>query len=166
MNLFRVFTILALLPCSSMASTKAPGLYIGLHSEGLEVEGPKFVRPDLVGNDRYFFHISPEMRERHFDGFFPFQAEDGTFGVALHMNEAGLRAYEVMCSSCSGKLLRAVVGGQAVDMLRVDGTRSRDGYIIIWRGFTNQHFVLMEKKLRRLDGQKTETKKSRARDKE
>ena len=151
----RALLAFALLTVSAQAGSKAPGLYIGFHAEGAEEEGPKFVRPDVVGGEKHFFRISPELVARHFDGFYPFSAEDGTAGVALHLTVEGQRAYEVMCSTNQGRLLRAIVGNTAVDVVKVDGTASKDGYIVIWRGMTDDHFVLMEKKMKRLDGMKS-----------
>ncbi len=165
MKLLRTIFTLMILAGSTFGSSKSPGLYIGFHAEGDEVEGPKFVRPDVVGGEKHYFRVSPELVARHFDGFYPFSASDGTSGVALRLNTEGQRAYQVMCSTNQGRLLRAIVGNQAVDVVKVDGNATADGYIVIWRGLTDEHFLLMEKKMKRLDGLKTQPPEKKKKEK-
>jgi hypothetical protein len=160
---FFLFMALAI-SSSSWAGGKSRGAYIGFHPEGDEAEGPKFVRPDVVGGEQHFFRINPDLTIRHVDSFYAFLSEDGaTFGAILKLNAEGQRAHDVMVSTNLGKLTRTIVNGRAIDVLRVDRPRQNDGQIVIWKGLTLQDLELMEKKLKRLDplGKEAQKKKKK-----
>ena len=130
---------------------KSPGLYIGIHVEGDQTDGPKMVRPNVINGKEHFFRISPEVVTRHFDAFHAFVAEDGaTYGVALRMNDEGRRAMQVMVSLNQSRLARTIVNGRALDILRVDRP-GEDGYFIVWGGLGPEDLKLFSKKLKRLD---------------
>lgn len=135
------------------AGRKAPKAYIGLHPEGSQEEGPRMVVPNRLGDETYYFRISPEISVRHFSAYSPFLAEDGTLGAVLHLNDEGRRALQVMCSNYGGKLARVIVNGRAIDTLRIDRP-SPDGKIVLWQGLTKQDLALFDKSMKRLgDGE-------------
>ncbi len=111
------------------------------------------VREEVIGGERHYFRISPEVASRHFAGYSAFPAEDGaSFGATLYLNAEGRRAVEVMCSTYQGKLGRVIVNGRAVDTLRIDRPGA-DGQIIIWQGLNVADLKSMSKKLKRVGGE-------------
>lgn len=149
----RTLLILVALICPALAGGKAPKLYIGFHPEGSSEEGPRLVRPDIVSGKTRYFRISPELSVRHFSSYSAFAAEDGaTWGAKLVLNDDGKRAMEVMVSTYQGKLVRILVNGRAVDILKID-RNSGDGEVVIWQGLTKQDLILMDKQLRRVGGE-------------
>lgn len=109
------------------------------------------VRPNVIDGKTHYFRVSPDLVIRHFDAFRAFPSEDGgSYGAALHLNDEGLRAMAVMCSTNQGRLARTIVNGRAIDVIRIDRPGD-DGYFIIWSGLTEADFKLFGKKLKRLD---------------
>ena len=87
---------------------------------------------------------------RHFEAFYAFVADNGSYGAALRLNEEGQRAMLVMCSTNGGRLARTIVNGKLLDVLRIDKP-GQDGYFIVWGGLNADDLKLFSKKLRRLD---------------
>ena len=108
--------LLVALSCAGLdAAAKNKGPFIGMHPEGSEEEGPRMVRPDTVGGQKRWFRMSPEVSGRHFGGYTPFAAADGNgMGALLYLNEEGMRAAMVMCSTFNGKLARILVNGRTL----------------------------------------------------
>jgi hypothetical protein len=109
------------------------------------------IKQEMIGGEAYAFHISPDLVTRHFSAFHTFYADDGSMGAALRLNEAGLQAYQVMVSMVRGKLTRVIVNGRPVDIQRITAPKRFDGYMIIWKGLTEEDVKLMAKKMKRLD---------------
>lgn len=138
------------LTAAAHAGGKSSGLYVGIHAEGDEYDGPKMVRPNVINGKTVYFRISPEVVTRHFDAFQAFVADNGSYGAALRLNDEGQRAMLVMCSTNRGRLARTIVNGKALDVIRIDRP-GEDGYFVVWSGLTAEDLKLMEKKLKRLD---------------
>ncbi len=132
------------------ASGGSPDAYIGLHAQGEEYEGPKFVVPSQAAGKPYFFRVVPDVSARHFKAFRAFPAEDGSFGVILHLSENGQRAMDIMTQTNRGRLMRTIINGRAVGTLTIDGD-VRDGRLVVWSGLDAPDLKLMAKKLKRLD---------------
>ncbi len=147
-----LFTVLILsLLQTAFAGSKTPPAYIGLHVEGDEFEGEKFVRPNTINGQVKYFRIMPEVGTRHFSAFQAFMAEDGgSYGVALKLNDEGMRAMQVMCTNNQGRLARTIVNGKLLDIIRIDRVPA-DGYLIVWSGLGPDDLKILGKKLRRLD---------------
>ena len=146
-----IFAVLSL-ASGVHGSGKSSGVYIGLHAEGDEQDGPRMVRPNMIDGKKHFFRVSPELVTRHFDSFRAFVAEDGaTYGAALHLNDEGQRAMAVLCSTNQGRLARTIVNGRALDVIKIDRPGD-DGYFIIWSGLGPDDLKLFSQKLKRLDG--------------
>lgn len=135
---------------SLYASGGSPGAYIGLHVQGEEYEGSKFVVPSQVDGKPYFFRVVPDVSARHFKAFRAFPAEDGSFGVILYLSENGQRAMDIMTQTNRGRLMRTIVNGRVVGTLTIDGD-VRDGKFVIWSGLDAPDLKLMSKKLKRMD---------------
>jgi hypothetical protein len=160
-------TFLALLftAFTAAAGGKSPAPYIGLHVQGDEYEGAKFVKPNVVNGETKYFRIIPDVTTRHFSAFQAFVSEDGaSYGAALRLNDEGLRALNVMCTTSQGRLARTIVNGKLLDIIHIDRVPA-DGYVIVWSGLSEDDLKLMSKKLRRLDdgqpGEGQKRKKSR-----
>jgi hypothetical protein len=146
-----LFAAIALMACPLLhASGGSPGAYIGLHVQGDEYEGPKFVVPSQVDGKPAFFRIVPDVSARHFKAFRAFPAEDGSFGVILYMSENGQRAMDIMTQTNRGRLMRTIVNGRVVGTLRIDND-VRDGKFVIWSGLDAPDLKLMSKKMKRMD---------------
>lgn len=109
------------------------------------------VRPDMVGGEKKYFRISPEVSGRHFGAYAAFMADDGSFGVAFQLKEEGVRALQVLCSNYQGKLARIIVNGRPVETLRLDQPPA-DGRVIVWSGLNRQDLELFDKSMKRFGG--------------
>ena len=150
-----VLLVLSLMSGALMAAGKNNGPFIAMHPEGTKEEGQRMVRPDEVGGKMRYFRISPEVSGRHLSGYTAFLAEDGvSYGVSLYLNDEGLRAAMVMCSTFQGKLARILVNGRPVDTVRIDRAPA-DRRIVIWSGLTREDFKAFEKsgKMKRMGGE-------------
>lgn len=133
------------------AGGKSAQAYVGLHVQGDEFEGEKFVRPNVINGQTKYFRIMPEVVTRHFSAFQAFMAQDGaSYGVALRLNEEGLRAMDVTCVNNRGRLARIIVNGKLLDVVQIDNTPG-DGYIIAWSGLDAADLKILGKKMKRLD---------------
>lgn len=137
-----------------LAAGKNKGPFIGMHPEGSEDEGPRMVRPDVVGGQKRWFRMSPEVSGRHFGAYTPFAAQDGNgMGAVLYLNEEGMRAAMVMCSTFNGKLARILVNGRPVDTVRIDRPPA-DRQIVVVSGLTQEDFKAFDKsdRMKRIGG--------------
>lgn len=149
--LLRLLCLFLMVQAPVIAGGSSPAPYIGIHVQGEEYEGSKFVVPNQVNGKTIYFRISPDVVTRHFESFHAFVSEDAaSFGAALKMNDEGMRAMELMCTVSRGRLARTIVNGRALEVLRVDRP-GNDGYFIIWSGLTHEDIKLFSKKLKRLD---------------
>jgi hypothetical protein len=162
-----LFVLLLATVFTASAGGKSPGPYIGLHVQGDEYEGAKFVKPNTINGETKYFRILPDVTTRHFIAFQAFVAEDGaSYGAALRLNDEGMRAMNVMCSTSQGRLARTIVNGKLLDIIHINQAPG-DGRVIVWGGLNEEDLKLMSKKLKRLDdgqpgeGQGKKKKKSR-----
>ena len=147
-----IFCVMGFLLIPGWGAARNDGPFIGLHPEGAAEEGARMVQPDVVNGQKVFFRISPEVSGRHFSTYEPFPAQDGNgMGVVLGLNEEGMRAMMVLCSTFQGKLLRIIVNGRPVDLVSVDRPPA-DRKVVILSGLTAEDFKLFDKskKLKRL----------------
>lgn len=146
--------VLSLASGGVWAASKNQGPFIAIHPEGSKDEGQRMVRPEELGGEVRWFRISPEVSGRHFAGYTPFRAEDGTtFGAVLFLNDEGARAIQVLCSTFQGKLGRIIVNGRPVDTIRIDRPPT-DRRVVIWSGLSVEDFKAFDKsgKLKRVGG--------------
>lgn len=146
-----LFVLLLVTAFNAAAGGNSPSPYVGIHVQGDEHEGSKFVKPNTINGETKFFRILPDVATRHFSAFQAFVAEDGaSYGVALRLNDEGMRAMNVMCSTSQGRLARTIVNGKLLDVVHIDRVPA-DGYVIVWGGLNEDDLKLMSKKLKRLD---------------
>lgn len=149
--ILRLLSLFLMLQAPAFAGGSSASPYIGIHVQGEEYEGSKFVVPNQVNGKTVYFRVSPDVVTRHFESFHAFVSEDAaSFGAALKLNAEGLRAMELMCTVSRGQLARTIVNGRALDVLRIDRAPA-DGYFIIWSGLKHEDIKLFSKKLKRLD---------------
>ena len=150
-----VLLLITLMGGGLLAAGKNKGPFIGMHPEGSEDEGPRMVRPDTLGGQQRWFRMSPEVSGRHFGAYTPFPAQDGNgMGAVLYLNEEGMRAAMVMCSTFNGKLARILVNGRPVDTVRIDRPPA-DRRIVVMSGLMVEDFKAFDKseRMKRIGGE-------------
>ena len=150
-TVFAFFALLLATAFTASAGGKSPSPYIGVHVQGDEFEGAKFVKPNVINGETKYFRILPDVATRHFSSFQAFVSENGaSYGAALRLNDEGMRAMNVMCSTSQGRLARTIVNGKLLDIIHIDKAPA-DGYLIVWGGLDAEDLKLLSKKLNRLD---------------
>jgi hypothetical protein len=129
---------------SSYAGGRA-SFNLRLEVQGDEFEGPRMVRPELVGEKELWFRVVPVITSSNVKSFTPFTADNGSYGVALKVDEDGWKNIREIGSTSVGKLLRTRVNGRTVQMMRVDAPKVDDYTVIIWRGLTEENLKEMRK---------------------
>ena len=123
--------------------------FISFHVEGENVGGSRRVVADTIGGRQVYFKRSPAITSKDIEAYWPFPADDGTFGVALKLNARGRRELQTLGIVEQGKLLRAVVSMRLVDTLVIDQAPN-DGTIVIWRGVTEADLAKMAKMFKQM----------------
>jgi len=137
--------ILPILTVSVSASgKKAPPASISFHVEGSGVEGPKFVRKvKTIAGERYFRKV-PEISTKDIVAFSPFPADDQTtYGVVFKLSKRAAQRLNASTNLNRGKLLLAIVNGQAVGVVRIDKPVT-DGMLVIWSGIKEHEIKLYD----------------------
>ncbi|MBK1829268.1 hypothetical protein JIN77_00880 [Verrucomicrobiaceae bacterium R5-34] len=127
--------LLLLLPASLMANgKKTPPASISFHMQGDPVEAPKFARKVKTLAGEYYFRKVPEVSTKDIIAFSPFPADDNlTYGIVFKINKQATRRLQAATTMNRGKLLLALVNGQALGVVRIDKPVS-DGILVIWSG--------------------------------
>ena len=75
-------------------------------------------------------------------------------GAVLYLNEEGMRAAMVMCSTFNGKLARILVNGRPVDTVRIDRPPA-DRRIVVMSGLMVEDFKAFDKseRMKRIGGE-------------
>jgi hypothetical protein len=126
-------------PTLALASgKKTPPAAITFHMEGTAAEAPKFARKvRTLAGEKYFRKV-PEVSTRDIVAFSPFPADDkATYGIVFQLNKQASRRLFAATSNNRGKLLLALVNGQAMGVVRIDKPVN-DGILVIWSGVTQQ----------------------------
>ena len=123
---------------------KAPPASISFHVEGSSVEGPKFVRQvKTVAGQRYFRKV-PEISTKDIVAFSPFPADDKTtYGIVFKLSKRAAQRLNTTTNLNRGKLLLAIVNGQAVGVVRIDKPVT-DGMLVIWSGIQEHEIKLYD----------------------
>ncbi len=120
------------LVCAS--GKKTPPASVSFHVEGSAQEGPKFVRKVKTLAGEKYFRKAPEISTKDIAAFSPFPADDKkTYGLVFQLNERAKRRLFASTSSNRGKLLLALLNGQAVGVVRIDKPVN-DGLLVVWSG--------------------------------
>ena len=128
----------------AQAGGKKKGMRISFHVEGSKTDGPNRVRAFTVNGERKFFDIIPVVTHDNFAAYFPFQADDGTFGAAFQLDERGRTALSRAVVDKGGSLIMPFVNGQEGEAMIID--RPQGKFIVLWRGLAQEHFEVFEKK--------------------
>lgn len=127
--------ILLFLPGALLANgKKTPPASISFHMEGNAAEAPKFARKvNTLAGEKYFRKV-PEISSKDITAFSPFPAEDKrTYGIVFKLNAQAARRLQAATTMNRGKLLLALVNGQALGVVRIDKPVT-DGMLVIWSG--------------------------------
>lgn len=136
---------LLLIPAAGMASgKKTPPASISFHMEGSAAEGPKFVRKvQTLAGEKHFRKV-PEIGTKDIVAFSPFPADDKlTYGIVFKLNTQASRRLLASTTMNRGKLLLALVNGQALGVVRIDQP-VKDGMLVIWSGVQQQEIKLYD----------------------
>lgn len=138
--------ILPLLCPAAMANgKKTPPAAVSFHVEGNAQEGPKFVRKvQTVAGERYFRKV-PEVGTDDIVAFSPFPADDNkTYGIVFQLSKRAAQRLHASTNLNQGKLLLALVNGQAVGVVKIDKPVT-DGLLVIWSGIQQHEIKLYDK---------------------
>lgn len=138
----------ALLPSCSMLK-KDDKVFITVHSEGSDMDPPKTIFTKPLGGRTVIFKILPEFTQKSIVAFHPFEAQDGTYGVALKLDFKGSNHLEIVTRLRKGEILLSMVNGTVVDYVTIDKTVS-DGLFTIWRGLPEELIAVMDEQYPRI----------------
>jgi hypothetical protein len=130
---------------------------LSVHSESSEMESPRSIMPDLVGNPprKVILARSPEFSQSNIAAFHAFPAENGNGnGVALRLDFKGSQALELVTRMRQGEILRSIVNGRGVDYVIIDRPIT-DGIFTIWEGVPDEVIAEMAKKYPTISGLKS-----------
>jgi hypothetical protein len=156
-----ILLTLLLIPAAGMASgKKTPPASISFHMEGSVSEGPKLVRKvKTIAGERHFRKV-PEIGTEDIVAFSPFPADDKlTYGIVFKLSTKATRRLMTTTTMNQGKLLLALVNGQALGVVRIDKP-VKDGTLVIWSGIQQQEIMLYDKVAPRI-GEDAKTWKKR-----
>lgn len=139
-----LFILPATAPHSSASGKKAPPASISFHMEGSAAEAPKFARKiKTLAGEKYFRKV-PEVSTKDIVAFSPFPADDNrTYGIVFKLNPQASRRLNGATTMNRGKLLLALVNGQALGVVRIDKPVN-DGMLVIWSGIAQQEIKLYD----------------------
>ena len=141
------------LPLSvSGAGKKKSEFSIGFHVEGDKSEGEKRVGEDVVNGRPVYFRRMPVVTNKDFQGYWPFPADDGTWGAAFKLSSTGLRRLNTTGLTERGRLMGVVVNMRKVDVMLVD-KNPEDGILVVWKGLTENELKQLEKTLPQIAAQ-------------
>ncbi len=141
---FLLLILLGLLPACSTFK-KDPKVVITVFSQGSEMDNPKTIFRRPIGGQQVVFKVIPEFTEKNVVAYHPFDAEDGTHGVALKLDFKATNALELATRMRQGEILLSMVNGTVVDYVSIDRVVA-DGIFTIWRGLPDELIASMEKK--------------------
>ena len=123
---------------------KTPPASITFHVEGSSQEGAKFVRKvKTIAGERYFRKV-PEVSTSDIVAFSPFPAEDKTtYGIVFQLSKRASTRLNAATNMNNGKLLIAIVNGQAVGVVKIDAPVT-DGKLVIWNGIKDHEIKLYD----------------------
>lgn len=157
----QLLVLLVLLPGMVMASgKKTPPASISFHLEGHAAEAPKFARKVKTLAGEGYFRKVPEVSSQDIIAFSPFPADDKkTYGIVFKLNTKATRRLQASTTMNQGKLLLALVNGQALGVVRIDKP-VKDGMLVIWSGVKLEEIKLYDQVAPRI-GEDAKTWKKR-----
>jgi hypothetical protein len=134
-----------------------PKFTLSVHSESSEMESPRSIMPDMVGNPprKVILARSPEFSHNNIAAYHSFPAENGNAnGVSLRLDFKGTQALELVTRMRQGEILRSIVNGKGADYVVIDRPIS-DGIFTIWEGVPDEVIAEMAKKYPPISGLKS-----------
>lgn len=130
---------------------KGEGGSISFHMQGDAAEGDKFVRKVKTEAGTHHFRKVPEVATNDIIAFSPFPSEEDpkTYGVVFQLSKRASQRLYASTNLSQGKLLLALVNGQAVGVVRI-GKPVTDGMLVIWSGVSEQEVKLYDKRAPRI----------------
>jgi hypothetical protein len=131
-----LLSVLLLCPVSSLAMSRKAKYVITFHVQGDEMASPRSIfRQAIPGQEHpVIFEKVPMFSHMQVAAIHSFPADDGqTLGLTLRLDFRGSNALGMVTRTRPGQLLLAMINGQPVDYVMIDGPIS-DGMITIWRG--------------------------------
>lgn len=150
-----LLALVTLMVCSCQSGK--PKFTISVHSEGSEMESPRSIMPDVIGNPprKIILKRAPEFSQNHIAAFHAFPADNGNgYGVALKLDFKGTQALELVTRMRQGEILRSLVNGKPVDYVIIDRPIA-DGIFTIWEGVPEEVIKEMGKKYPPISGLKS-----------
>lgn len=146
------FAFIALLLMGS--GKRESGSLVSMHIETSKDEYPKFAHAIKMGDpaEQFFFQTLPVLTDRDFVWFYPFIAEDKSYGTAFKLNKRGTDMLKSisLTPGYSGKLMAVYVmplgkkEPAVQSYLQIDRPIS-DGIIVIWKGLSEKHLTVFAK---------------------
>jgi hypothetical protein len=146
-TLLSSFLILFLVGCSTFG--KKDKVLITVFSQGNDMDSPKSVFRRNIEGREVILKVIPEFTHKSVVAFHPFQAEDGSYGVALKLDFKGSNALEIVTRLRQGEMLVSMVNGTVVDYVTID-RRVSDGIFTIWRGLPEELIKIMDSEFPRI----------------
>lgn len=153
--------LLLLLPLLTLVFTSCqtdkPTFTLSVHSESSEMESPRSIMPDLIGNPprKVILARSPEFSHSNIAAYHSFPADNGNGnGVALKLDFKGTQALELATRMHQGQILRSIVNGRGVDYVVIDRPIT-DGIFTIWEGVSDEVIAEMTKNYPTITGMKS-----------
>jgi hypothetical protein len=140
-----LFALLVLLATS--CESGKPKFTLSVHSEGSDMDSPRSIMPDLVGNPprKVILKRSPEFTQKNISAYQTFPSDSGNgSGVALRLDFKGAQALELVTRMRNGEILRTLLNGRPVDYVTIDRPIT-DGIFIIWEGVPDEVVAEMAK---------------------
>lgn len=130
------------LACAGLCSCQSgkDNFTISVHSLGSEMESPRSIMPDTVGNPprKIILKRAPEFSQRNIAAYHSFPADNGNGnGVTLKLDFKGTQALELVTRMRDGEILRSLVNGKPVDYVVIDRPIA-DGIFTIWEGIPDE----------------------------
>ena len=137
-------SILLLLPILTAGKRRESSL-ISFHLQAGASDPDKNTTKLVFGSTPVNVRISPEFTSRDIDGFYPFDAEDGTsLGTSFRLTKSAGKRLEILSSIALGRRLFTVIDNNPVDFVRIDGP-IKHGYITCWKGLNKKHIEQFKK---------------------
>ncbi|CAN5145730.1 hypothetical protein BH20VER2_BH20VER2_10780 [soil metagenome] len=140
--------LLALLAAPA-ADARKPRATLRAHLEANANDGEAFstkMRSAVTGKNIVIEKVAT-ISERDVVAFYPYPAEDGTYGVLFQLNDHGKLALDTLSVDRRGRFLYIFVNGKPAAELQID-RRVADGKLYVASGLTQADLLLLKKEWR------------------
>jgi hypothetical protein len=142
---------------SSFAMSKKAKFIITFHCQGDDMASPRTIFRQAIPGHQHpvVFEKVPQFSHYQVAAFHGFPAENGQGnGVALQLDFRGKNALDLITRTREGEILLAMINGQPVDYVQIDGP-IHDGLITIWRNVPQECLDELAKKYPPISGLKS-----------